>query len=77
MRNKLVRILAAGALVLAFAVSFGMAFQEALAWDSECHEPFCIAWCWCQWEYQVGILRNGECLLNVCEPCYGPGVPCQ
>jgi hypothetical protein len=77
MRSKPVRIGALVMLVCAFAVSFGIAYQEAQAWDSECHEPFCVAWCLCQWEYQVGIYRNGVCQLNVCEPCNGPGVPCQ
>jgi hypothetical protein len=77
MRRQSVRLAALAVLVVVFAVSFGMAFQEAQAWDSECHEPFCIEFCYCQWEYQVGVWRNGECLLNICETCDGPGVPCR
>ena len=77
MRKRMVRIVAFVILVGALFTSFGLSYQEAQAWDSLCHPPYCIAFCLCQWEYQQGILRNGECILNVCEVCYGPTVPCK
>jgi hypothetical protein len=77
MRKKSVRIGALVVLICAFAVSFGVAYQEAQAWDSLCHAPYCFEFCLCQMEFQTGAFINGECNLNVCDPpCNGVGVPC-
>jgi hypothetical protein len=76
MRKGMVRIVALLILVGALVTSFGLSYQQAQAKDSLCVPPYCVDFCLCRLEYQQGILRGGECILNICDVCYGEGVPC-